>query len=148
MADLNVVTLVGRLTRDVEVRYVGEKNTAVASVGLAVNGRRNGDHEEVTFVDLTLWGQTAEVAAEYAGKGKQIAITGRLKLETWEKEGEKRSKLVVVVENLQLLGSKGGNEAAPESQGGEEAPKRGRGRPPKTAKPENVGVGDDDGVPF
>jgi single-strand DNA-binding protein len=152
--DTNVVVLVGRSTRDVEVRYVGEKNTAVATLGLAINGRRNGENEEVTFVDVTLWGRTAEVASEWAGKGKQVAVTGRLRQETWEHEGQKRSKIVVVAENLQLLGgNNAANEASNETAQGEtpptggEAPKRGRGRP-KAEKPANVGVPDDEVVPF
>lgn len=107
--DTNVVVLVGNLTRDVEVRHLGT-GTSVADVGLAVN-RKVKDKEEVSFFDVVVWGRQAEVLAEYAEKGRKIAITGRLEQQTWEKDGQKRSKVVVVCENLQLLGGKGGKPA-------------------------------------
>ena len=111
MASFNRVILVGNLTRDPELRYV-PSGMAVTDIGLAVNDRRknaNGDWvEEVTFVDITLWGRTAEIACEYLNKGAPALIEGRLKLDTWEKDGKKNSKLKVVGERLQLLGSKGG----------------------------------------
>ncbi len=101
--DLNVVTLVGRLTRDVELKYVGANNMAVAEVGLAVNGRGKGDDRETSFVDVTFWGKTAEILAEFTHKGSLIGVSGRIKQDRWEKDGEKRSKITVVAENLQLL---------------------------------------------
>ncbi len=112
MSDLNVVALSGRSTRDVELKYT-QTGTAVADGSLAVNRFVSGE-EKTSFVDLVYWGKTAEVAAEYVTKGKQIAVSGRLEQQTWEKDGQKRSKLVVVVENLQLLGSKsdGGEKPA------------------------------------
>jgi len=89
-----------------------QSGTAVADVGLAVNDRRKGQNgewiEETTFVDVTLWGRTAEVAGEYLSKGSPILIEGRLKYDTWEKDGQKRSKLSVVCERMQMVGSKGG----------------------------------------
>ena len=110
MPSFNKVILVGHLTRDPEVRYL-QNGTAVAELGLAVNDRRkdkNGEWvEETTFVDVTLWARQAEVAGEYLTKGAPVLIEGRLKLDTWEsKEGDKRSKLKVVCENLRLLGGK------------------------------------------
>src|SRR5207248_9120734 len=111
MASFNRVILLGNLTRDVEVRYL-QSGTAVADIGVAVNGRRKGPNaewiEETTFVDVTLWGRTAEVAGEYLGTGSPILIEGRLKYDTWEKDGQKRSKLSVVCERMQMVGSKGG----------------------------------------
>src|SRR5205809_6381372 len=111
MASFNRVILLGNLTRDVEVRYL-QSGTAVADIGMAVNDRRKGQNgewiEETTFVDVTLWGRTAEVAGEYLGKGSPILIEGRLKYDTWEKDGQKRSKLSVVCERMQMVGSKGG----------------------------------------
>ena len=111
MASFNRVILLGNLTRDVEVRYL-QSGTAVADVGLAVNDRRKGQNgewiEETTFVDVTLWGRTAEVAGEYLSKGSPILVEGRLKYDTWEKDGQKRSKLSVVCERMQMVGSKGG----------------------------------------
>ncbi len=141
MSDLNVVALVGNVTRDPELRNVGEKKTAVTSVGLAVNGF---NQDEVSFVDVTLWGKQAEFAVEYAKKGKKVAVNGRLRQESWEKDGEKRSKLVVVAENIQLLTPKGEGDAP--SEGGE--PAKRRGRPPKTEKPANTAVGEDQEIPF
>jgi single-strand DNA-binding protein len=111
MASYNRVVLLGNVTRDPELRYV-PSGMAVTDLGLAVNDRRknaNGEWvEETTFVDITLWGRTAEVACEYLSKGSPVFIEGRLKLDTWEKEGKKNSKLKVVGEKLQLIGQKGG----------------------------------------
>ncbi len=110
MASFNRVILVGNLTRDVELRYTPSQ-TAVTEVGLAVNDRRKSQSgewiEETTFVDVTIWGRTAEVCSEHLGKGSPILIEGRLKLDTWETDGQKRSKLRVVCERMQMLGSRG-----------------------------------------
>jgi len=112
MASYNRVVLVGNLTRDPELRYI-PSGMAVTDIGLAVNEKRknaNGDWiEETTFVDVTLWGRTAEVVSEYATKGAPLLIEGRLKLDTWDDKqtGQKRSKLKVVGERMQLLGAKG-----------------------------------------
>jgi len=112
MASYNRVVLMGNLTRDPELRYI-PSGTAVTDVGLAVNDRRKNAQgewvEEATFIDVTLWGRTAEVASEYLGKGSQVLIEGRLKLDTWETpEGQKRSKLKVVGERMQMLGQRSG----------------------------------------
>lgn len=111
MASFNRVILVGNLTRDVEIKYL-PTGTAVTEVGLAVNDRRKtatGEWiEETTFVEITLWGRQAEVASEYLGKGSQVLIEGRLKLDTWEKDGHKNYKLRVVGEKMQMLGGRGG----------------------------------------
>jgi len=111
MASFNRVILLGNLTRDVEVRYL-QSGTAVADIGMAVNDRRKGQNgewiDETTFVDVTLWGRTAEVAGEYLSKGSPLLVEGRLKYDTWEKDGQKRSKLSVVCERMQMVGSKGG----------------------------------------
>jgi single-strand DNA-binding protein len=111
MASFNRVILLGNLTRDPELRYI-PSGTAVTEIGLAVNDRRKGANgewiEETTFVDVTLWGRTAEVATEYLSKGSQVLIEGRLKLDSWQdKEGQKRSKLRVVGDQMRMLGSKG-----------------------------------------
>ncbi len=109
MASYNRVILVGNLTRDVELRYTANQ-TAVTDVGLAVNERRRtpaGDWvDEPMFVDVTLWGRTAEVASQYLGKGSPVLIEGRLKLDTWESEGQKRSKLRVVGDRMQMLSNR------------------------------------------
>jgi len=114
MASYNRVVLLGNLTRDPELRYIGS-GTAVSDIGLAVNDRvkRNDQWvEEATFVDVTFWGRTAEVANEYLSKGSSVLIEGRLKLDTWEKEGQKRSKLKVVCERMQMVGGRGGGSSS------------------------------------
>jgi single-strand DNA-binding protein len=115
MASFNRVILLGNLTRDPELRYT-PTGLAVTDIGLAVNDRRKGQNgewlDEVTFVDITLWGRTAEVVSEYCSKGKPLLVEGRLKLDSWETEGQKKSKLKVIGEKVQLLGSK-------ESSGGD-----------------------------
>lgn len=111
MASYNRVILMGNLTRDVQLRYT-PGGTPVTEVGLAVNDRRknaNGEWiDETTFVDVTFWGRTAEVAAEYLSKGSPVFVEGRLKLDTWEKDGQKNYKLRVVCDRMQLLGAGGG----------------------------------------
>lgn len=111
MASFNRVVLVGNLTRDVELRRTPQ-GTAVTDLGLAVNERvkRNDEWvDEANFFDITLWGRTAEVASEYLAKGSSVLIEGRLKYETWSQEdGSKRSKVKVVGERMQMLGSRGG----------------------------------------
>ena len=109
MASFNRVILVGNLTRDPELRYI-PSGTAVSDIGLAVNDRvKKGDQwvDETTFVDITLWGRTAEIANEYLSKGSPVLIEGRLKLDRWEKDGQKHSKLKVTGDKLQMLGSQG-----------------------------------------
>ena len=110
MASYNRVILMGNLTRDIELRYT-PAGTPVTEVGLAVNDRRknqNGEWiDETTFVDITFWGRTAEVASEYLSKGSPVFVEGRLKLDTWEKDGQKNYKLRVVCDRMQLLGSRG-----------------------------------------
>jgi single-strand DNA-binding protein len=112
MADFNRVILMGRLTRDVELKYT-PSGTAVTEIGLATSDRRKNQAgewvEETVFVDVTLWGRTAEVASEYLSKGSTILIEGRLKYDTWESEGQKRSKLRVVGERMQMVGSRPGS---------------------------------------
>lgn len=122
MASYNRVILVGNLTRDPELRYL-PSGTSVAEIGLAVNDRvkREGQWvDEATFVDVTLWGRTAEVANEYLNKGAPVLIEGRLKLDQWEtNEGQKRSKLKVIGERMQMLGGRtggGGGGGAPRRQ--------------------------------
>jgi len=108
MASFNKVILMGNLTRDVELRYT-PSGSAVTEIGLAVNDRRkdaNGQWvDETTFVDITLWGRTAEICNEYLGKGSGVLIEGRLKLDQWDDKqtGQKRSKLRVTGERMQML---------------------------------------------
>ncbi|TVP95240.1 MAG: single-stranded DNA-binding protein [Planctomycetaceae bacterium] len=109
MASYNRVMLIGNLTRDIELRHT-PGGTAVTDLGMAVNDRRKNAQgewvDDVTYVDITLWGRTAEIAAEYLRKGSPVFIEGRLRYETWEADGQKKSRLKVVGERLQLLGSR------------------------------------------
>lgn len=118
MSSFNRVILLGRLTRDPELRYVAKK-TAVSDIGLAVNDRikKNGEWlDEATFVEVTLWGRSAEVANEYLSKGSPLLIEGRLKLDSWEKDGQKRSRLKVVADKMQMLASKSTGELDSQSE--------------------------------
>src|SRR5437763_12199096 len=113
MASFNKVLLMGNLTRDPQLKYLPSQ-TAVAEFGLACNRRfktqTGEDREEVTFVDCTAFGKQAEVINQYCTKGKPLFIEGRLKFDSWEDKqgGGKRSKLTVVIENFQFIGSRDG----------------------------------------
>ena len=121
MASYNRVILVGNLTRDIELKYT-PGGTAVMDNAVAVNDRRKAASgewiDETTFVDVTFWGRTAEVASEYLGKGSPILVEGRLKLDQWETDGQKRSKLRVVCDRMQMLGGAGGGGAGGGGAGG------------------------------
>jgi single-strand DNA-binding protein len=121
MASFNRVILVGNVTRDPELRYI-PSGSAVTEIGLAVNDRRKNAAgewiEETTFIDVTLWARTAEIASEYLSKGSSVLIEGRLKLDTWEKDGKKNSKLRVIGERMQMLGARGGGSGGGGSGGG------------------------------
>jgi len=127
MADFNRVILMGRLTRDIEVKYT-QSGLAVTEVGLAINDRRKNQAgewvEETVFVDVTLWGRNAEVASEYLSKGSPLFIEGRLKLDTWETDGQKKSKLRVVCERMQMIGSREQGAAGPSNSGKDREPAR------------------------
>ncbi len=151
MASFNRVILVGNLTRDPEIRYT-QSGLAVCNLGLAVNERtKNAEGEwvdEPVFVDVTLWDRTAQVASEYLSKGSPVLIEGRLKLDTWQSpDGQKRSKLCVVGQRMQLLGSRQGG---PATEGANRAaPRREAQRPVAEdydAPPPEVPPGDD--IPF
>ena len=129
MASFNRVILIGNLTRDPELRYI-PSGMAVTDITIAVNDRKktaNGEWvDETTFVDITLWGRTAEVVSEYCAKGKPLMVEGRLKLDTWETDGQKKSKLKVVGERVQLLGSRegGGGSGGGDGSYRQSAPKQ------------------------
>ena len=113
MSDLNHVTLIGRLTRDPELKQIGETSVAKFSLAVGSSYKSNGEiKKEASFFDCEVWGKLADVLGEYASKGKQIAIAGKLKQETWDgQDGKKNSKIKIRVENFQLLGSKDGQTA-------------------------------------
>ncbi|HBE69009.1 MAG TPA: single-stranded DNA-binding protein [Planctomycetaceae bacterium] len=145
MASYNRVILMGNVTRDIQLRYT-PGGTPVTEVGMAVNDRRksqNGEWvDETTFVDVTFWGRTAEVAAEYLSKGSPVFVEGRLKLDTWEKDGQKNYKLRVVCDRMQLLGGRDGgsrssapreNYSSGNTDSGNETAPSGGGEPPGMA---------------
>jgi single-strand DNA-binding protein len=148
MASFNKVILLGNLTRDPEVRYT-PKGSAVCDLGIAVNRSYTLDsgekREEVTFVDVVLWSRLAEIAGEYLKKGRPVFIEGRLQLDTWDdkQSGQKRSKLRVIGETMQLLGGRPPGAGGGAAEGGES-------RGSKTTPPPKAGAAapDDDEVPF
>jgi single-strand DNA-binding protein len=152
MASFNKVILLGNLTRDPEVRYT-PKGTAVADLGLAVNRTYTADNgekrEEVTFVDVTFWGRTAEVAGEYLKKGRPVFVEGRLQLDSWDdkQSGQKRTKLKVIGENMQMLGAprSGGSGGGDEESSGASRSSSRPAPPPKAVVPSEP---DDDEIPF
>jgi single-strand DNA-binding protein len=161
MASYNKVLLMGNLTRDPEVRYT-PKGTALANIGLAVNRTyktESGEQkEEVTFVDIEVWGRQAETVGQYLAKGRPVFVEGRLKLDSWEdkESGQKRNKLKVVAERVQFLGTPRGNAEFKDQAPSDEAPARPAGRgapapatpPPGAAEPEPTATSEDDNIPF
>lgn len=109
--DINHVILVGRLTRDVELKYT-QSGSAIASMGLAVNRRRKQGEEwvdEANFFDVTMWGRSAEGLSPYLKKGTRIGVDGELRQNRWQQDGQNRSKVEIVASNVQLLGNGNGN---------------------------------------
>jgi single-strand DNA-binding protein len=154
MASFNKVILLGNLTRDPEVRYT-PKGSAVCDLGVAVNRVYTTDtgekREEVTYVDVVLWSRLAEIAGEYLKKGRPIFIEGRLQLDTWDdkQSGQKRSKLRVIGETMQLLGSRPGSGTASPEAGDEDRQARSGGKQsPPPAKSAAAAEPDDDEIPF
>lgn len=168
MASFNKVILMGNLTRDPQVRYT-PSGSAVAELGLAVNRswfdkQSNSRKEETTFVDVTVWGRTAEIAGEYLSKGRSVMIEGRLQLDQWEdrESGQKRSKLKVVGENMTMVGGRGegggggggrpqqgggGYQSAPPSDYSQAPPASGSSGADSFYEPPSDNFSDDD-VPF
>jgi len=121
--DMNQVALIGRLTRDGELRYTAN-GTALCNFSIAVNRRvKKGEQwaDEASFFDITLWNKQAEGLNKYLLKGGQVAISGYLKQERWEKDGQKHSKISVHVEDIQLLG---GKREGGQSEGPSQAPQQ------------------------
>jgi single-strand DNA-binding protein len=161
MASFNKVILIGNLTRDPELRYT-PKGTAIAKIGLAVNRTWRNEagetKEEVTFIDVDVFGRTAENVGQYLRKGSPLMVEGRLKLDTWDDKqtNQKRSKLGVVAETVQFLGSRGGGagDQGGGGGGGSEAPAP--APRPRTPAPKPVvesaemdgALPEDDDVPF
>lgn len=135
MASFNKVILMGNLTRD-PVLKTTPSGTSVAEIGLAMNRKyKAGDEmkEEVCFVDITFWGKMAETVTQYLKKGSSLHVEGRLKFDQWEKDGQRRSKLRVVGEGFQFVGSKGDGEKT---------------EPKKDEDPFAIDPTDEDNIPF
>lgn len=157
MANLNKVMLIGNLTRDPELR-VTPKGTAICTFSLAVNRKfrdeSGADREEVTYIDIEAWGKAGENISKYCTKGRPLFVEGRLRLDQWEDKNtkEKRSRMKVVCENFQFLGSggAGGNRGGDGGEGGGEsrynspAPRSSAPSRPAPAQQENL----DEDVPF
>lgn len=163
MPNLNKVMLMGNLTRDPEIKYT-PKGTAIAVFGLATNRSytlENGEkREEVTFVDCEAYARLAEVIGEYCKKGKPLFVEGRLKLDTWDDKtsGQKRSKMKVIVEVMQLLGSRDGGGGGSSDGSADYAdsqstrpstpgPRRAPSAPPKPPADPDLDAAPDD-IPF
>jgi len=147
MPNLNKVFLMGNLTRDPELRYTGS-GLAVANFGLAVNQRYTGkdgeQKEETCFVEITAFGRSAEVVAEYVSKGSPLFVEGRLKYDTWQsQDGQKRSKLYVIADRTQFLGGKRGAPA-----GEPPAAKEAENEPPPPEEPPPPPDVKKDNIPF
>ena len=143
MSDVNHVVLIGRLTRDAELKYTNT-GFAVGKMSIAVNRRKkNGDTwtEEVNYFDVVLWGRTAESLNQYLTKGKQIAVEGELRQNRWEQDGQTRSKVEISATNIQLLG--GGRQS-----GGGESRQYSNTAPRTSTVPGPSGDDFEDDIPF
>ncbi len=157
MADYNKVLLLGNLTRDPEVRYT-PKGTAVGELGLAINDSYKAQDgtvkEQVTFVSVEVWGRQAETCKQYLTKGRPVFVEGRLRLDQWEQEGQKKSKLKVVAERVQFLGGGGGGGGGGQSRSSGSAGGGGGGervtesRPAPPASDDTPPPPSDDDIPF
>ncbi len=159
MDNLNKVMLIGNLTRDPELR-VTPKGTAICTFSLAVNRKfrdeSGADREEVTYVDIEAWGKAGENISKYCTKGRPLFVEGRLRLDQWEDKNtkEKRSRMKVVCENFQFLGSGSGGGGGRGGEGGEGGENRYSSPAPRSAakpaapaaQPEQENLDED--VPF
>ena len=148
MADINHVVLVGRLTRNAELKYTNN-GAAVSKFSIAINQRRKKDDQwvdEAHFFDIVLWGKSAESINQYLVKGKQVGVEGQLRQNRWEQDGQARSKVEIFATNVMLLGSGGGG-----GRPGAVSPSEGRGTGAGGDVPEGGGTAPDafeDDIPF
>lgn len=151
MANLNKVMLIGNLTRDPELR-VTPKGTAICTFSLAVNRKfkddSGGEREEVTYIDIEAWGKSGENISKYCTKGRPLFVEGRLRLDQWEDKNtkEKRSRMKVVLENFQFLGTGRGGDGGGES--GEARSYAPRSSAPRPSSPAPAQENLDEDVPF
>lgn len=126
MADLNNISVIGRMTRDLDGRAFGytPNGKARLNISIAVNDGY-GENEYTSYFDVVIWGKTAENIKPYIGKGKQLCINGRLRQDRWEKDGQKNSRVTIVADTVQLLGGCGAGaqqsapQQAPQNDGGD-----------------------------
>lgn len=148
--DMNVVALVGRLTRDSELRYT-QGGMAIARFSIAVNRRKrtadNRWEDEANFFDCAMFGKSAESVNQYLERGRQVSVIGELRQNRWEQDGQSRSKVEIIVNSLQLLASAGGGQGGrSDAQAYNQAPARQQEAPPiEYGGPEQF---DDDQIPF
>lgn len=156
MTSINRVFLAGNLTRDPEVRYL-PSGDPVADLRLAVNRRyrtkQGEDREETVFVSVSAFGRQAETSGQYLRKGSPVLVEGRLRFDTWEKDGQKQSRLDVVAERVHFLGSPRGGSGGSEYGDAPSGPRREPARPePRPAEAPERPAGDDledeDNIPF
>jgi len=149
MASLNQVILAGNLTADPELRYT-PSGKAVGDLRLAVTTKFK-DTEDTVFVSVTVWDRQAETCAEYLSKGSPVLIEGRLKLDTWEKDGQKHSKISVVARRVQFLGAPRNKGEEDRDQSQDDAPPRKDTTHPdkrKQAEHQEPPDDDSDSLPF
>jgi single-strand DNA-binding protein len=154
-ASLNKVLLMGNLTRDPEVKYT-PKGTAVCDLGIAINDSYKAQDgtikETVTFVDVEVWGRTAENCKQYLSKGRPVFVEGQLRLDQWEQDGQKRSKMKVRAISVQFLGSPpgrsggGGDQRSSSSSHGDSG--QTAARPASTVSEDAPPPPGDDDIPF
>ena len=117
MNDMNIVAINGRLTKDAELKYTSG-GMAIATFSLASNRSvKKGDkwEDEANFFDCTMFGKSAEAVKQYLTKGQQVSISGELRQERWEKDGQKQSRVTIIVNHLQLVGGNQTHEERPQS---------------------------------
>jgi single-strand DNA-binding protein len=158
MASLNKVLLMGNLTRDPEVRYT-PKGTAVGDLAIAVNDSYKAQDgtvkETVTYIDIEVWGRQAETCKQYLQKGRPVFIEGQLRLDQWEQEGQKKSKLKVRADRVQFLGSPPGRTGGTYSGGGGRSTDSDASEPARPSRPAASAseearppLQDEDDIPF
>jgi single-strand DNA-binding protein len=148
MSDLAVAVIIGRLTRDAELKYTNS-GQAICHFAVATSSKRKkGDQwvEEASFWDVDLWGKTGEGLNQYLVKGKLVAVEGTMRQDRWEQDGQTRSKVLISASSVQLLGSKDGQGASQAPQGERSSAAKPAGAP----QAQGASVGDDftDDIPF
>src|SRR5271168_4060596 len=150
-ASLNKVLLMGNLTRDPEVKYT-PKGTAVGDLAIAINDSYKAQDgtikETVTYVDVEVWGRQAETCKQYLTKGRPVFVEGQLKLDTWEQDGQKKSKLRVRADRVQFLGGGPGRSGGGEQRSASTETGRTAAKPASSVSEDSPPLPSDDDIPF